>query len=48
MFLVVTLAGNEVALISKYTLKPYRGHQTARNSAATAKHIQRQFDVGAK
>jgi hypothetical protein len=37
-----------LSLISKYTIKRYRGHQTASNSAVTANHLQRQFDVGTK
>ena len=37
-----------LSLVSKYTIKRYRGHQTASNSAVTANHLQRQFDVGSK
>ncbi|PIT20500.1 hypothetical protein BHC46_08000 [Snodgrassella alvi] len=29
-------------------IKPYREHQTASNSAASANHLPRQFDVGSK
>ncbi|WP_144366101.1 IS3 family transposase, partial [Snodgrassella communis] len=37
-----------LSLVSKYTIKRYRGYQTASNSAATANRLQRQFDVGTK
>ncbi|MCO6504177.1 MAG: hypothetical protein J6568_01995 [Snodgrassella sp.] len=37
-----------LALISKYTLKPYRRQQTTGNSVVTANLLQRQFDVGTK
>ncbi len=37
-----------LSLVSKYTIKRYRGYQTANNSAVTANHLQRQFDVGSK
>ncbi|WP_239349237.1 IS3 family transposase [Snodgrassella communis] len=37
-----------LSLVSKYTIKRYRGYQTANNSAVTANHLQRQFDVGTK
>ena len=37
-----------LSLASKYTIKRYRGYQTASNSAVTANHLQRQFDVGSK
>ena len=37
-----------LSLVSKYTLKPYRGHQTASNSAATANHLQRQLDASSE
>ncbi|WMY91272.1 IS3 family transposase [Snodgrassella communis] len=37
-----------LSLVSKYTIKRYRGYQTASNSAVTANHLQRQFDVGTK
>ncbi|MCO6504955.1 MAG: hypothetical protein J6568_06015 [Snodgrassella sp.] len=37
-----------LTLISKYTIKRYRGYQTASNSAVTANHLQRQFNVGSK
>ena len=37
-----------LSLVSKYTIKRYRGYQIASNSAVTANHLQRQFDVGTK
>ena len=37
-----------LSLVSKYTIKRYRGYQTASNSAVTANHLHRQFDVGSK
>ncbi|WP_239363470.1 IS3 family transposase [Snodgrassella communis] len=37
-----------LSLVSKYTIKRYRGYQTASNSAFTANYLQRQFDVGTK
>ncbi|MWN91145.1 IS3 family transposase [Gilliamella sp. Pra-s65] len=37
-----------LSLVSKYTIKHYREYQTASNSAVTANHLQRQFDVGSK
>jgi putative transposase len=37
-----------LSLVSKYTIKRYRGYQTASNSSVTANHLQRQFDVRTK
>jgi hypothetical protein len=50
VFLAITLPNvlKSLALILKYTLKPYREHQRVSNSAATANHLQCQFDVGSK
>jgi SOS response regulatory protein OraA/RecX len=51
----ISVSGRDIAqvmkslsLVSKYTIKRYRGYQTVSNSSVTANHLQRQFDVGSK